>query len=229
MPLGSHPYLWARLTEDFGSLPDSIRADEGTPLCFFGNPLLLPQGWERDDFDIELVEKPVLRATNAGFLVVTIEHDCQERSDFEHICDWVKPNGPFKAVDTELRKYRDYVGYSVVFSGSRSLHFHFVFSTNHFAGAPHTVSSQRPGAAPDSGEPGVPPDPGFNGATAGERGIQRGRCGTASVRPGVAGRGTAGGHARIPRLFSRAGLDLFCQPSSGTRQQSVSQRRSIVG
>lgn len=141
VPLGSHPYLRARLTEDFGSLPDSIRADEGTPLCFFGNPLLLPQGWGRDDFDIDKVEKPVLRATNAGFAVVTIEHDCTERGQFEHICDWVKPNGMFKAVDAELRNYRDYAGYSIVFSGSRSLHFHFVFSTHHLNAAPYNHSN----------------------------------------------------------------------------------------
>lgn len=141
VPLGSHPYLRARLTEDFGSVPDSISADEGTPLCFFGNPLLLPQGPGRDDFDIEKVERPILRATNAGFVVVTIEHDCKERDQFEQICDWAKPNGMFKAVDTELRNYRDYAGYSIVLSGSRSLHFHFVFSTQHLASAPYDHSN----------------------------------------------------------------------------------------
>ncbi|MGY3449496.1 hypothetical protein [Bradyrhizobium sp. USDA 4353] len=141
VPLGSHPYLRGRLTEDFGSVPDSIRADEGTPLCFFGNPLLLPQGWTSKSFDIQKVEKPVLRATNAGFLVVTIEHDCTEREHFDQICGWVAAKGHFKEVDAELRKYRDYAGYSVVFSGSRSLHFHFVFCTTHLLGASHDHSA----------------------------------------------------------------------------------------
>ncbi|OSI60501.1 hypothetical protein BSZ15_02010 [Bradyrhizobium canariense] len=140
VPLGSHPYLRSRMTEDFGSLPERIRADEGTPLCFFGNPLQLPQGWDGPSFDIEVAERPTLRATNAGFLVVTLEHDCKERAHFEHICEWLVSNGPLTRIDHELRKYRDYDGYSVVFAGNRSLHFHFVFNTQHLLEAPHDQS-----------------------------------------------------------------------------------------
>ena len=40
-------------------------------------------------------------------------------------------------VDAELRRrFKDYLGFSVVFSGNKSLHVHFVFSTAHLVGAP---------------------------------------------------------------------------------------------
>lgn len=135
VPFGSHPYLRGRMTEDFSALPKAITADEGTPLCFFGNPLLLPQGWDSPTFDIGRVDQPSLRATNAGFLVVTVEHDCKERGHFEHICGWL--SGPLKQADQELKKFGDYDGYSVVLSGNKSLHFHFVFSTRHLLEAPY--------------------------------------------------------------------------------------------
>ncbi|SDK00488.1 hypothetical protein SAMN05216338_107921 [Bradyrhizobium sp. Rc2d] len=135
VPFGSHPYLRSRMTEDFAAVSRTITADQGTPLCFFGNPLLLPQGWGSPSFDIDGVAKPILRATNAGFVVVTVEHDCTERSHFETICDWF--NGHFSEVDHELRQHRDYDDYCVVLSGNRSLHFHFLFNTRHLLEAPH--------------------------------------------------------------------------------------------
>src|SRR4029077_10659809 len=46
VPLTSHQFLKAKLTEDFASVPTSIRADVGTTLCFFGNPLLLPNNFD---------------------------------------------------------------------------------------------------------------------------------------------------------------------------------------
>ncbi|MCK1586932.1 hypothetical protein [Bradyrhizobium sp. 169] len=141
VPFGSHQYLRGRITEDFSALPEAITADTGTPLCFFGNPLLLPQGWDSATFDIDAVEQPSLRATNAGFLVATIEHDCKERGHFEHICGWL--GGPFRQVDQELKKYTDYDGYSVVLSGNKSLHFHFVFSTKHLGEAPYDQTAHE--------------------------------------------------------------------------------------
>lgn len=137
VPLGSHPYLRGRLTEDFASLPQKVTADKGTPLCFFGNPLMLPKGWGSAGFDIDAAEKPSLRATNTGLLVVTIEHDCKDRTHFEDICESLAANGPFAQIDRELRQYRDYDGYCVVLSGNRSLHFHFLFNTRQIAQVPH--------------------------------------------------------------------------------------------
>lgn len=129
VPLSSHRFLTAKLTEDFTSVPTDIRADVGTSLCLFGNPLLLPTGFGEPGFDAALSIRPVLRATNRGFVVVTIEHDCETRDQFDDICASLDSAGQFKEVDAELRTYRDYRGYTVVFSGNRSLHFHFVFDT----------------------------------------------------------------------------------------------------
>ena len=137
VPLGSHPFLRGKLTEDFASLPKELKADEGTPLCFFGNPLVFPENFGTPEFNIAAADKPSLRATNAGFLVVTVEHDCENRVHFEQICSWLSKNGPFEDLDHELRQYRDYDGYCVVFTGNRSLHFHLVFNTRHLTEAPY--------------------------------------------------------------------------------------------
>jgi hypothetical protein len=137
VPLSSHPFLTAKLTEDFSSVPTSIRADIGTSFCLFGNPLLLPPGFDDAGFDITSAVKPSLRATNCGFVVATIEYDCETREQFEQICASLDPAGSFKEVDAELRAYRDYHGYTVVLTGNRSLHYHFVFYTKHLKEAPH--------------------------------------------------------------------------------------------
>jgi len=137
VPLTSHPFLKAKLTADFTSVPTDIRADIGTSFCLFGNPLLLPPEFDQPGFDAASSIRPVLRATNCGFLVVTIEHDCETRDQFDDICASLDSAGKFKEVDAELRSYRDYHGYTVVLSGNRSIHFHFVFDTRHLNEAPH--------------------------------------------------------------------------------------------
>ena len=143
VPLSSHVFLPAKLTENFADLPQRITADLGTPLCFFGNPLLLPEGYGQPGFEIEQALKPIQRATNAGFLVVTIEHDCQTRDQFEEIVAWTAPSLEFKQVDAELRKYKEYCGYCAVLSGNKSIHFHFVFDTRHLAKAPYDASYEE--------------------------------------------------------------------------------------
>jgi hypothetical protein len=135
IPLSSHVFLSAKLTESFDGLPQRITAEVGTPLCFFSNPLLIPPGYGQAGFDPLQALPPTLRATNAGFLVVTIEHDCSNRDQFEEVLAATGSDGGFKEVDAELRKYKDYDGYSVVLSGNRSLHFHFVFDTRHLTKA----------------------------------------------------------------------------------------------
>lgn len=79
------------------------------------------------------------RATNAGFLVVTIEFDCRRPERLDENLAWTRsPNrdgdfsrSPFAGLDREFRRIREYRGFSIVFSGNKSLHFHFVFSTEH--------------------------------------------------------------------------------------------------
>ena len=142
IPLSDHVRLRAKFNENFGTFPHEITADVGTPLCFFSNPLLIPEGYDRPDFDVTRALPPTLRATNAGFLIATIEHDCHSRDQFEEIVGWLAASGRFKEVDA-LRKYKEYCGYSAVFSGNGSVHFHFVFDTRHLSKAPFDASYEE--------------------------------------------------------------------------------------
>ena len=53
------------------------------------------------------------------------------------------PTSAFSKVDQELCKLSDYRGYSIVLSGSRSLHFHFIFSTAHLKNAPYQATAKE--------------------------------------------------------------------------------------
>src|SRR5580704_4687016 len=70
-------------------------------------------------------------ATNIGFLVATVELDSDDREVFEATLAWTRgtngdfSNSLFASLDGHLLKYKDYRGYSIVFSGNKSLHFHF--------------------------------------------------------------------------------------------------------
>ncbi len=111
-------------------------------VAFFSNALLIPPGYGTESFNRHDAAKPILRVTNAGFLVVTIEIDCETRDDFEQNLAWTRGrsgdfgNSAFAQVDAKLRRFEDYRGYTIVFSGNRSLHFHFLFSTAHLEQCP---------------------------------------------------------------------------------------------
>jgi hypothetical protein len=70
---------------------------------------------------------PSERTYNAGFAVYTIESD----SDCLNEQLAVIYSGRLKRIDAELRRFRDYRGYEVVYSGGKSLHFHFCFDLRH--------------------------------------------------------------------------------------------------
>jgi hypothetical protein len=127
VPLTETVRLRAKLTKNFGALPKHITADVGTTLSYFGNPLLVPEGYGHPGFDIDRALAPTLRATNAGFVIVTHEHDCQNQDQFDEVAAWNGPSGRFKDVDAELRNYKDYDGFSIVFSGNHSLHHRIPF------------------------------------------------------------------------------------------------------
>jgi hypothetical protein len=40
-------------------------------------------------------------------------------------------SGRLRRIDAELRRYRDYRGYEIVYSGGKSVHFHFCFDLRH--------------------------------------------------------------------------------------------------
>jgi len=70
---------------------------------------------------------PSERAYNAGFAVYTIESDVMPLDDQLRIIY----SGLLKRIDAEFRRYRDYRGYEAVYSGSKSVHFHFCFDLRH--------------------------------------------------------------------------------------------------
>ena len=75
-----------------------------------------------------------MRATNVGFLVVTIEYDCRTTDELEECLAWSWggdgdfSRSRFAEVDRELVRFKEYRGYTIVFTGNRSLHFHLIFS-----------------------------------------------------------------------------------------------------
>ncbi len=109
---------------------------------FFSNALLIPPGYGTASFDHHDAALPALRVTNAGFLAVTIEIDCKTRDDLEQNLAWTRGRSgdfgksAFAQVDAKLCRFEDYRGYTIVFSGNRSLHFHFLFSTAHLEHCP---------------------------------------------------------------------------------------------
>jgi hypothetical protein len=70
---------------------------------------------------------PGERTYNAGFSVYTFEPDCNSLEDQLRVIY----SGQLRRIDAELRRYRDYRGYEVVYSGGKSLHFHFCFDLRH--------------------------------------------------------------------------------------------------
>ena len=148
--------IYVPVAADFylkGKLPEISRTLEGEetsgalkpfPAPLFTNALLIPAGYGADGFRPDEAPRPLERATNAGFLIVTIEFDCQGPEQFEENLIWIRsPDGdgdfarsPFAGLDRDLQKAKEYRGFSIVFSGNRSLHFHFIFSTEHLHNVP---------------------------------------------------------------------------------------------
>lgn len=97
---------------------------------FFSNALLVG------------TESPSRRGTNAGLIIVTHEIDTESLDEFEHVLAWTRgaegdfKKNPFADLDRRLCRCHEYRGYSIVYSGRRSLHFHFFFQTKHLGNAP---------------------------------------------------------------------------------------------
>ena len=70
---------------------------------------------------------PGERTYNAGFAVYTIESDTDPLDKQLRVVY----SGRLKRIDAELRRFRDYRGYEVVYSGGKSLHFHFCYDLRH--------------------------------------------------------------------------------------------------
>ena len=119
--------------------------------AFFLNALMIPEGYGTAEFNVDIAPAPRLRLTNIGFLIVTLEYDCKNQTEFEEMLSWTRGgNGdgdiktsPFAAVDRELCKLKDYRGYCIVLSGSRSIHFHCLFSTVHLKNVPYNSKASH--------------------------------------------------------------------------------------
>ena len=91
-----------RSLEDFylkGKLPDVSRTLVGSssspdlvpfPAPLFTNALLIPPGYGGASFHPDEAPRPLDRATNIGFLVVTIEFDCRRPEQFEENLTWTR-------------------------------------------------------------------------------------------------------------------------------------------
>ena len=127
MALSDHPEVLNYFPDNFAEISDGICPSEGSKFTHFLNPLMLPTGGI----------PPKLRATNAGFLIVTHDFDGELAEEFEETLNWSREGGPFEALHRELSRYKDYRGYCIVFTGRRSLHLHFLFDTKHLVQAPY--------------------------------------------------------------------------------------------
>ena len=147
LPLGKDVWLDGKLPIHSQRLVPTDLPTEPFPFPYFCNALCIPDSWGTLSFDQSMVAAPKHRATNTGSLIVTIEHDCQTTAQLEELLSWTRGgNGefrhsPFAKVDRELSRFTDYRGYSIVFSGNKSLHFHFLFSTKHLVNAPWDCSA----------------------------------------------------------------------------------------
>jgi hypothetical protein len=123
-----------------------------TPLnpCLFANGLRVPEAFGTPFFDSRSAPPPKATATNIGFVVATLEIDCETRDElegvlaqipFDHDCDI--ETFALHALDLSLSEVAEYRGCCIVFSGRRSVHFHFVFCTRHLRNAPFDAAAER--------------------------------------------------------------------------------------
>jgi hypothetical protein len=107
------------------------RAQSG--FAVFTNPL----GWP--DYDASTgrwAGPPSERPINAGYCVYTYEVDKLaggNKVDLVHYMIDVIRGGAVERLDESLRRYFDYRGYTVVYSGSKSFHIHLVFDLRHLS------------------------------------------------------------------------------------------------
>jgi hypothetical protein len=76
------------------------------PYTYFTNPLVLPDRYDAPDFEIEHAPAPKDRLTNAGFIVITSELDCERIEEFEQNLDW----SPEKTATSPPRHSRLWIG-----------------------------------------------------------------------------------------------------------------------
>jgi hypothetical protein len=114
VPTSHHLYLDGKLpavSEQLARIDRQYDAGGSFGAALFTNALVIPEGYDLADFDSDKAPAPKLRLTNIGFLIVTVEHDTEDTSEFEEILSWTRGDideSAFAKVDDELCKLRDY-------------------------------------------------------------------------------------------------------------------------
>eukprot|EP01036_Dinobryon_divergens_P038404 gene38404-50424_t len=94
---------------------------------------------------------PKNRTVLGPYYIHTFEFDSKDMAFFQQQLSWLRSakhplDAPIGKFVTELRKrYADCVGLNVTYSGNKSFHFHFVFSTDLIATRDPTPTSLRAG------------------------------------------------------------------------------------
>lgn len=124
-----------------------LRYGDGDPreafenVQFISNPLVRPTE-PTEHATGRRYPYPSERIANGGFVILTIEFDERDLGFFEEQLSWCRPRGskqkahdcPLGDLDRDLAtEFRDYRGVAVVYSGGKSIHFHFVFDTVHLS------------------------------------------------------------------------------------------------
>ena len=126
-----------------------IADDDGIPPLplltpYFATSLIIPDGYGAKDFRGEAAPSPRSRAANVGFVLATMEVDCACIDEMEQCLSWTRgEEPPISKVHTALCRFKDYRGYNAVFTGNKSIHFHFAFSTTHLLNAPCNLLSDE--------------------------------------------------------------------------------------
>ncbi|MBO9406182.1 hypothetical protein J7399_01985 [Shimia sp. R9_1] len=123
-----------------------LNKDEPAQLAFslFSNPILQP-AFRYDD---ATWQRPKERCAVAPFFVFTFEAD---ETPLQDQCDWIwlkDATGQtlLDKLDQHLAQhYRDYRGYTVVWSGNKSLHIHLLFASSHLSRRVTEILAERNG------------------------------------------------------------------------------------
>ena len=136
IPLAKTVTQTNRVRDEYGKVsnPPADGLRDPFSYLFFGNPLLFP-------IDVAEDADPIYRLTNSGSIFATLEFDPETAGQFDEIGGWFGGNRDdrtaFHQVHKALKRFADYRGYCIVFSGRRSYQAHFRFDATHLVNAPY--------------------------------------------------------------------------------------------
>ncbi len=129
-------------TDDYRRNPDPIT---WATFQYFTNPL------RRVPLDDPDFHSPMMRVHLDRYVILTMEYDVPSVGFFQKQLGWFRSpkhplDAPIGAFVRDLRdQFRDFVGLNVTYSGGKSFHYHFVFSTDLICGEGDALQSLRAG------------------------------------------------------------------------------------